>query len=93
MLQAVDDDMQDWSTFYAHYRRDRGVLALMWRGEWALRQTGAFPSARGEIGEGIDCFGLEHYAAEIVFHMMRVAEIGMRALARERKAIASEVSS
>jgi hypothetical protein len=81
LLQAVDDDIR--MEYFFHYRRDRGLLVLMWPGEWAAT-TGAFPSARGEIGEGIDCFGLEHYAAS-VFHMMRVAEIGMRALARERK--------
>jgi hypothetical protein len=39
---------------------------------------------RKEIEEGVDCYALEHNTAS-VFHMMRVAEIGMRALARERK--------
>jgi hypothetical protein len=39
-----------------------------------------FPSVKGEIDAGVDRFALTHYTA-CVFHMMRVAEIGMRSLA------------
>jgi hypothetical protein len=81
LLQAIDDDIQ--LEYFFHYRRDRGVLLLMWRGHWAPT-IAAFPSAVTEIEEGIDCYGLEHNAA-CIFHMMRVAELGMRALARERE--------
>ena len=58
-------------------------MLLMYRGEW-VPTVKAFPSVAGEIEEGIDCYALEHNTAS-VFHMMRVAEIGMRALARERR--------
>lgn len=81
LLQAIDDDIQ--FEYFFHYRRDRGVLFLTWRGEWGSTIS-AFPSAASEIEEGIDCFGLEHNAA-CVFHMTRVAELGMRSLARERR--------
>lgn len=80
LLQAIEDDIR--LEYFFHYRRDRGVLLLTWRGHWGTTTT-AFPSAVNEIEEGIDCYGLEHNAA-CVFHMMRVAELGMRALARER---------
>lgn len=81
LKEAIEDDIK-FEYFY-HYRRDRGLLVLMWRGEWGATIT-SFPTAASEIEEGIDCFGLEHYPA-CVFHMMRVAELGMRALARERR--------
>jgi hypothetical protein len=43
----------------------------------------AFPSSRREIETGIDCYALDDYPG-CVFHMMRVAELGLRAIARER---------
>lgn len=36
-----------------------------------------------EIRAGVDCFALGYFTASI-FHMMRVAEVGLRALAKER---------
>lgn len=65
-----------------HYHNPSQPLIFM-RTEWA-NTLRAFPSLEKEIEEGVDCYGLEHHTAS-VFHMMRVAEIGMRALARERK--------
>ena len=83
LLQAIEDDIK--LEYFFHYPRRKGLMLLMYRGEWAptLAAT-AFPSIGGEIEEGIDCYALEHNAA-CVFHMMRVAETGMRALARERQ--------
>jgi hypothetical protein len=43
----------------------------------------SFKSAKVEIEEGIDCYALGHNTA-CIFHMMRVAEIGLRAIAKER---------
>lgn len=79
--QTIEDDLR--YEYFFHYRRDKALLIPRIPEDWAgaLRQ---FPSARKEIEEGIDCYGLEHNAA-CMFHMMRIAEIGMRALARERK--------
>jgi hypothetical protein len=36
-----------------------------------------------DIRAGVDCFALGHFTASI-FHMMRVAEVGLRALGKER---------
>ncbi len=80
-MEAIEDDLR-YERFF-HYRQDR-VRPFMFRdGEWAATFK-AFPSAVDEITEGLDCYGLEHNTA-CIFHMMRVAEIGMRALARERQ--------
>jgi hypothetical protein len=43
----------------------------------------AFPSSRREIETGIDCYALGDHVG-CVFHMMRVAELGLRTIARER---------
>jgi hypothetical protein len=55
LLQAVEDDIK--LEYFFHYRRDRGILLLLWRGEW-VPTLNAFPSAVPEIEEGIDCLGL-----------------------------------
>jgi hypothetical protein len=42
-----------------------------------------FPSSGAEVKTGLDCYAFGD-AAGCVFHMMRVAELGVRTLARER---------
>lgn len=44
----------------------------------------AFPSVQKDVECGVQCFALEQNTAS-VFHMMRVAEHGLRAVAKERK--------
>jgi hypothetical protein len=80
LYEAIEDDIK--TEYFYHYRRDRGLLFLRVPGDW--HQTLAkFESAKNEIDAGIDCYALEHNEA-CGFHMMRVAELGMRALAKER---------
>jgi hypothetical protein len=78
--QAIEDDIQ--TEYFYHYQRQKGALTRRVGVEWQAT-INSFPSSEKEIDEAIDCYGLEHNAA-CIFHMMRVAEIGMRALARER---------
>jgi hypothetical protein len=81
LFEAVEDDIK-FERFF-HYRQER-VRPYMNRSvEWA-QTASAFPSAADEVAEGLDCYALEHNTA-CVFHMMRVAELGMRTLARERQ--------
>ena len=81
LLQAIEDDARK-ERFY-HYPRPKGSEVVLTRSKWlaALQQ---FKSAEQEIEAGVDCYGLGHNTAAI-FHMMRVAEHGLRALARERQ--------
>ena len=44
----------------------------------------SFPSARTDVTASGDCYAVELYTA-CVFHLMRVVEKGLRALARERR--------
>jgi hypothetical protein len=83
LYDAIIDDIGT-ERFY-HYRKDKSLVLLRISSEWnATLSNCAFPSLKKEIEEGVDCYALEHNNASI-FHMMRVAEIGMRALARERQ--------
>lgn len=43
-----------------------------------------FESARADAAAACNCYAVEQYTAS-VFHLMRVAELGLRALARERR--------
>jgi len=52
------------------------------RGDWKI-VVDAFQSSKREIETGIDCFAMEDYAG-CVFHIMRIAELGLRTIARER---------
>jgi hypothetical protein len=80
LFNAVERDARD--EFFCHYQKERiGWLQRMPM-EWESVFK-AFKSARPEIEAGIDCFALGHNAA-CVFHMCRVGEIGLRAIARER---------
>lgn len=68
--------------FYA-YPRALGDKLKVWEKEWAKTLT-AFPDAMPDIFCATDCYALGHNTAS-VFHSMRVAEIGLRALAKERR--------
>ena len=85
LREGIEDDIK-FERFF-HYAPHRARPLLGMRRDWAttLAPT-SFPSVENEIERGLDCFGFEDYDA-CVFHMMRVAEIGMRALARERRII------
>jgi hypothetical protein len=76
----VIDIMQDY--FY-HYPRDMAqklnALGKEWRGTLS-----AFKSARREIESGTDCLALGDYSG-CVFHMVRIGELGLRAIAKERQ--------
>jgi hypothetical protein len=67
---------------FFHYPRE---LAKIVRGigvEWK-DVLDAFPSSRREIETGIDCYALGDFPG-CVFHMMRIGELGLRTIARER---------
>jgi hypothetical protein len=68
--------------FY-HYPPDKLRVMMGFYPSWK-RINDAFPSAKEEALAAIDCYGLGHNTAS-VFHSMRVAEYGLRALAKERK--------
>ena len=80
LFDAVERDARE--EYFCHYNKARIAPLLRMSDEWAAVFK-AFPSARSEIQEGVDCYALGHNTA-CVFHMSRVAEIGLRTITRER---------
>jgi hypothetical protein len=64
---------------FAYIAQDKTQEFLNWRHTWK-RVLETFDEAEKEIDQATICFSLELYSAT-VFHMMRVAELGLRSLA------------
>ena len=68
--------------YFHHYQKDRLTYLHRINDDWgSVFQN--FKSAKLEIVSGVDCYALGHNTA-CVFHMCRVCEIGLRAIAKER---------
>jgi len=67
--------------WFYHYPKDKAERLNSVDVEWGSVIT-AFPSAKYDIVQGVDCFACDHNTAA-VFHMMRVAEVGLIRLAKE----------
>jgi len=83
LAEAMDDELG--YLYFFHYPKERAMMLLRIPGDWH-DTIKSFPTSEKEITTGVDCYALGHNCAS-VFHMMRVAEIGLRALARERKVV------
>ena len=68
--------------FY-QYPKLKGDKFRTWSDDWRVSLI-AFPDIRADVFSATDCYALQHNTAS-VFHSMRVAEHGLRALAKERK--------
>jgi hypothetical protein len=80
LKEAIFDDIR--AEYFYHYPADKVAVYLARSREWeaAIRK---FPSIREEVDAATDCYALAYNTAS-VFHSMRIAEYGLRALARER---------
>lgn len=67
---------------YYQYPKHKGQKLVTWREDWASAIK-AFPEIEKDSFHATDCYAMEHDTAS-VFHSMRVAEYGLRAIARER---------
>jgi hypothetical protein len=63
---------------FAYIAQDKAKEYLNWQRTWK-RVLVTFDEAKQEIENAVICFSLELYSAT-AFHMMRVAEIGLRSL-------------
>jgi hypothetical protein len=68
---------------FAFVTKEKGKILDAVRHDWSTVLS-QFPTADNDIMEAIRCYALERNTA-CIFHLMRVAEFGMRSLARERK--------
>jgi hypothetical protein len=81
LREALKHDFRDCH-FY-HYPREKADVLLKGYSNWKqIFET--FPDVRLEAAAALDCYALNHNIAS-VFHIMRVAEHGLRAVAKERK--------
>jgi hypothetical protein len=80
LFEGIENDISA-ERFY-HYPRAKGVLVQRVSSDWKETLM-AFPSAKEDVLSAVDCYALAHNTAS-VFHSMRVAEYGLRALAKER---------
>jgi hypothetical protein len=67
---------------FFHYPREMADLLQSYDYDWK-ETISAFPSARRGISASIDCYAHNDYSG-CVFHMMGLAELGLRAIAGER---------
>lgn len=79
LRETMDDELQ-YERFF-HYPRAKSLRILTIPGDWATALA-AFPSAKKDIEEAVDCYALDHNTA-CVFHLMRVLEHGLRAFAAD----------
>ena len=82
VLRETIDSGLDYKYFY-RYGQDKALVLLGFDPSWE-RAVLSFPSIKEDAKAGVDCWALGHDTAA-VFHFMRVSEIGLRALARERR--------
>jgi hypothetical protein len=80
LIEALEDDTMKILVF--KYADEKARLYVYRNEAWAPTLK-SFPSVQYEVDEAIDCYAMEHNTAA-VFHLMRVAEYGLRALCRER---------
>ena len=69
--------------YFYQYKRDKGLIFFNWKANCAPVLS-SFPTAERDIFSAVDCYALEHNTAS-VFHSMRIAELGLRAVAAERE--------
>jgi hypothetical protein len=83
LREALEAELQ-YIHFY-HYPRRAAERVLEFEKKWgAILAPDRFPSCRDDAEAATDCWALGHGTA-CVFHLMRVAEHGLRAVARERR--------
>jgi hypothetical protein len=86
---------QEWRALRGHMEKELNERMVVYVGrlngahlalmdhDWGPAFFG-FPSMRPEVERGLKCFAYEQFTA-CVFHMMRVAEQGLRGIAREQR--------
>ena len=81
LRDAIETELQDY-LFY-QYPKDKGEKWKRWTEEWK-KVLVAFPDLHTDVYSATDCYALQYNTAS-VFHSMRIAEGGLRALAKERR--------
>jgi hypothetical protein len=78
LREAVDDGLK--GQFLYRYPKAKAEVLASWKRDWE-KVTASFPGTESDIKAGADIWAMGHHTAS-VFHMMRVLEHGLGALAR-----------
>jgi hypothetical protein len=80
LREAIEDDSKTRYFIYVNKVKSKAInnIDINWKNTRAK-----FDSARLDIEQGVNCYASDNSTAAI-FHFMRVAELGLRALAKER---------
>lgn len=81
IIQTIEHELGRHCFF--HYKKEKAKLVTSFVEDWQ-KILDAFPDVRKDAFAATDLYGLEHDTAS-VFHSMRVAERGLRALGKERR--------
>jgi hypothetical protein len=81
LRDAIEVELRGY--LYYQYPKLKGERLRAWAEDWKLSLS-AFPDIREDSFDATDCYALGKNTAS-VFHSMRVAEYGLRAIAKERK--------
>lgn len=81
LRDAIETELKDY--YYYQYPKQKGQKFAAWKTDWKA-SLAAFPAIELDVFSAVDCYGLQHNTAS-VFHSMRIAEAGLRALAKERR--------
>jgi hypothetical protein len=79
LIEAFEDDTK-FLYLYA-YPKAKGKLVVQVGNDWAAAIE-AFPAVKDDISHGVDLYALGHNMA-CVFHLMRVAEVGVQRLGKK----------
>jgi hypothetical protein len=79
-FQSIRDGINDGLSNHLVYRypREKSRVLEGWQESWR-DAIGKFPSCREDVRAGVDLWALGHNTAS-VFHMMRVLEVGLKAV-------------
>jgi hypothetical protein len=81
LIEIIEDHTRHITLFLCDAQESEYLIGIDLKWHATL---GSFPSAKEDIFGAMQCFAFGQYTAS-VFHSMRVAEYGLRALARERQ--------
>jgi hypothetical protein len=81
LREAIEGELRQ--QYFYRYPNDKSRIALSTGSDWKSI-VDKFCSAKQDVISAVDCYAIGHGTA-CVFHLMRTAEYGLRALARERR--------
>lgn len=81
LRNAIEIELREH--YYYQYPKQKVLKFKTWTDDWKAALA-AFPDIRSDVFHAADCYASCHDTAS-VFHSMRIAEYGLRALAKERK--------